>query len=94
MRRSDAPSHPMTIEEEWDLRRQLVGRKVLALIESRRMSFADASHVTRLSKSGLYKIADGTSDPSLSSLYKIADFFGISVSDLLPSRQEVNDAQK
>lgn len=93
MRRSDAPSHPMTVEEEWDLRRQLVGRKVLALIESRRMSFADASHATSLSKTGLYKIVDGASDPSLSSLYKIADFFGVSVADLLPSRQEVCDAE-
>ena len=89
--RSDALL-PRTEQEVFDARRQMVGRNVLALIESRRMSFADASRATGLSKTGLYKIADGTSDPSLSSLYKIADFFGVSVAQLLTP--EANDAKK
>lgn len=72
-----------SVEEKWNARRAVVGKSVLRLIEARRMSFADASKATGLSKTGLYKIADGISDPTLSSLYKIADCFGVTVASLL-----------
>ena len=60
-----------------------VADNVLRLIEARRVSFGAAATACGLSKTGLYKIADGTSDPSLSSLCKIAAAFGVPLASLL-----------
>ncbi len=67
-------------------RRRALGRNVNRLMEARRMSFRDTSKATGLSTTGLYKIVDGTSDPSLSSLWKIADFFGVTIQSLVSER--------
>jgi transcriptional regulator with XRE-family HTH domain len=76
--------------EGWAHRRKEVGRRVTALIEGKRMSFGGAARATGISKTGLYKIADGTSDPRLSSLYRIADAFGVDVADLLDTPDPVS----
>jgi DNA-binding XRE family transcriptional regulator len=76
-------SVPRTEEEVLRDRCAAVGRNVLSLIEAHRMSFAGAAKATGLSKTALYKIADGKSDPCLSSLYAISDFFSVSIADLV-----------
>jgi DNA-binding phage protein len=73
------PVQPHTFEDD----RRRVAANVTRLIEAHRLSFGEASRATGISKTGLYKIADGTSDPCLSSLSKIANTFGVSIASLL-----------
>jgi transcriptional regulator with XRE-family HTH domain len=73
------PVQPNTCEAD----RERVAANVTRLIELHRLSFGEASRLTGISKTGLYKIADGTSDPCLSSLGKIANTFGVSIASLV-----------
>lgn len=81
--RTDAAPLPETVEAGLARRRAAVGRRVEALMDARRMSYSDAARATGLSRTGLFKIVDGSSDPTLSSLLRIVDFFGVSLGDLL-----------
>jgi transcriptional regulator with XRE-family HTH domain len=74
---------PLTEVEYHALARQRVGRAIERLMDERRMSFGDLARATGLSKTGLFKIVDGTSDPTLSSLLRVAQFFGVSIDALL-----------
>ena len=74
--------NPRTIEEVDADRRASLSRNVQRLMDERRMSYTDLSRATGLSRTGLFKIADGKSDPQASTLFAIADFFGLTIAEL------------
>lgn len=81
--RAPGAETPETVDAGLARRRAAVSHAVERLMDARRMSYGDLSRATGLSRTGLFKIVDGTSDPTLSSLLRIADFFGLTLNDLL-----------
>jgi len=69
-------------------RRAILSASVTRLMEAKRMSFHDLARATGLSTTGLYKIVDRQSDPTLGTLWKIADYFGVTLDALCAEPNE------
>ena len=70
---------PVSVRSSACERRTALSQNLTRLMEAKRMSFRDLSHATGLSTTGLFKIVDGQSDPTLGTLWKIIDCFGITL---------------
>jgi transcriptional regulator with XRE-family HTH domain len=60
-----------------------VGEKLKSLRKSYKLTLKDVSGYTRLSTAFLSDIERGRTDPSLKTLVKLANAYGVTVSDLL-----------
>jgi len=82
---------PETIAEGFTRRKRTLGRNVERLMDARRMSYTDMAKAARMSRTGVFKIVDGTSNASMESLFAIADFFGVTLNDLFTSAPSGED---
>lgn len=74
---------PRTVGEARLGRRRTLGRNVKRLMDQRGMTYAGAAKAFGLrSKSGVHKIVRGEVDARVSTLWSIADFFGVDIPSL------------
>ena len=57
------------------------------------LSFDDVANAVKLSKSGYWQIEQG-SDPMLTTAYRLAEFFDLSVHDIWPSLNEPTETPR
>jgi transcriptional regulator with XRE-family HTH domain len=64
---------------------EFVGARLRSLRTSRRLSLGDVAKETGISASFLSLVENGRSDITIGRLTRLVDYYGISISDLLPS---------
>lgn len=74
--------YPRTVEQIAADRRRQLGCTVERMMDERRMSFNDMAKAAGVSKTCIYQIVDGKVDARASTLWGIADFFGVTLDAL------------
>lgn len=64
-----------------------LGGALRALRSARRLSLSQVAEATRISASFLSLVESGKSDITIGRLVRLVDFYGVSIVDLLPSRE-------
>jgi len=75
---ADAPAEPMSQQE-------FVGAQLRALRAARRLSLGDVARETGISASFLSLVENGRSDITIGRLTRLVDYYGITITDLLPA---------
>ena len=74
--------YPPTCEQAERERRRVLGRNVERMMDCRRMSFNDMAKAAGVSKTCIYQLVDGAVDVRASTLWGIANFFGLTLDAL------------
>ena len=74
--------NPRTVEQAQADRAIRLGRNVERMMDKRRMSFMDMAKAAGVSKTCIAKVIAGETDARSSTLFAIADFFGVTLNDL------------
>jgi quercetin dioxygenase-like cupin family protein len=69
---------------------EFLGAQLRALRSARRLSLGDVARETSISASFLSLVENGRSDITIGRLTRLVDYYGISITDLLPSAQDGN----
>lgn len=83
LRPCETHSGPLTVDEGQRQRQRVLGRNVERMMNARRMTYRGAMSAFGLrSTSAVANILNGSVDTRTSTLWAIADFFGVSISSL------------